>query len=223
MKCFEKLVLQHIKDSLQPTFDPFQFAYRANRSTEDATVTALHTVLSQLKHQGNYLRMLFIDFSSAFNTVILGRLVTKLADVSFSQSICHWIKDFLTSRPQTVRLGLHLSSTLTPSTSVPQGCVLSPLIYTFYTYDCVHTHPTNTKSADDTTVVGLVSGEDETAYRDKLQRLAVWCSDNNLTLNCSKTKELIINFRKSSVVMTPLYINGDHVETVPVFEFLGTL
>lgn len=120
-------------------------------------------MLSQLKHLGNYVRMFFIDFSSAFNTVILGRLVTKLADVSFSQSICHWIKDFLTNRPQTIRLGLYLSFALTLSTGVPQGCVLSPLIYTLYTYDFVPTHPTN-KFSDDTTVVGLVSGEDETAY-----------------------------------------------------------
>lgn len=165
--------------------------------------------------------MFFIDFSSAFNTVILGRLVTKLADVSFSQSISHWIKDFLTNHPQTIRLGLHLPSTL--STGVPQGCVPSPLIYTLYTYDFVPTHPTNNKFSDNTTVVGLVSVEDETAYRDKVQRLAVWCSDNNFRLNCLKTKALIINFRKSSVVKTPLYINGDRVESVPVFEFLGTL
>lgn len=66
------------------------------------------------------------------------------------------------------------------------------------------------------------SGADETAYRDEVQRLAVWCSDNNLKLNSSKTKELIINFRKSSSVMTPLYINGDCMEIVPFFRFLGT-
>ncbi|XP_072771248.1 uncharacterized protein [Nerophis lumbriciformis] len=36
MKCFERLVLQHIKDHIPPDFDPHQFAYRANRSTEDA-------------------------------------------------------------------------------------------------------------------------------------------------------------------------------------------
>ena len=33
MKCFERLVLHHIKAFLPPTLDPHQFAYRANRST----------------------------------------------------------------------------------------------------------------------------------------------------------------------------------------------
>ena len=50
MKCFERLVLHHIKACLPPTFDPHQFAYRANRSTEDAI--ALHSALSHLEHRG---------------------------------------------------------------------------------------------------------------------------------------------------------------------------
>ncbi len=42
MKCFERLVMQHIKSVLPPSLDPFQFAYRSNRSTDDAIATALH-------------------------------------------------------------------------------------------------------------------------------------------------------------------------------------
>lgn len=54
MKCFERLVLHHIKDYLPPEFDPHQFAYRANRSTEDAIATALHAVLSHLEQRQSY-------------------------------------------------------------------------------------------------------------------------------------------------------------------------
>jgi len=224
MKCFKRLVLQHIKTILPPTFDPNQFAYRANRSTEDAIATVLHSALSHLEHQGSYVRMLFIDYSSAFNTVIPGRLVSKLSDLGFSPNICQWIKDFLTNHPQTVRIGPHFSSTLTLSTGSPQGYVLSPMFYSLYTYDCAPTHPTNTivKFADDTTVVGLITRGDESAYRDEIQRLAVWCSDNNLVLNSIKTKELIIDFRKNSRTPDPLYINSNCVERVPAFRFLGT-
>ena len=71
MKCLEKLVQQHIKASLPATFDPHQFAYRSNRCTEDAITTALHTAVLHLERQGSYVRMLFIDYSSAFNTVRL--------------------------------------------------------------------------------------------------------------------------------------------------------
>lgn len=85
------------------------------------------------------------------------------------------------------------------------------------------THPTNTiiKFADDTTVIGLISGDDESAYRDEVQKLEVWCSENNLSLNTSKTKELIMDFRRRRTEPAPLYINGACVERVNAFKFLG--
>lgn len=55
MKCCEKLVLRHIKSSLPPTLDQHQFAYRANRSTEDTINTALHIALTHLEHLGTYI------------------------------------------------------------------------------------------------------------------------------------------------------------------------
>ena len=98
MKCFEKLVRTHIVSNLPPRLDPHQFAYRANRSTEDAIAAALHFALSHLEQRGSYVRgLLFVDFSSAFNTILTNRLVTKLSDLGISHSICLWIKDFLSA------------------------------------------------------------------------------------------------------------------------------
>jgi len=96
------LVLQHIKASLQPTFDPVQFTYTANRSKEDAFVIALHTALSHMEHQGTYVRRLFIELSSAFNTVIPGRLIKKKLP-SFSQSICLCLTKAFGSKHCTVQ------------------------------------------------------------------------------------------------------------------------
>lgn len=106
-KCLERLVLRHIKASLPPTFDPYQFAYRANRSTEDAISIALHTALEHLEHRGTYVRMLFIDYSSAFNTIIPDILIRKLLHLGLPTHLCTWIMDFLTNRPQSVKLGPH--------------------------------------------------------------------------------------------------------------------
>ncbi len=199
MKCFEKLVRTHIVSILPPSFDPHQFAYRTNRSTEDAITTALHSALCHLEQQGSYARLLFVDFSSAFNTILPDRLMTKLLDLGISHSICLWIKDFLSDRPQKVRGGRHSSSCLSLSTGSPQGCVL---LYTLYTHDCTPTHSCNTiiKFADDTTVVGLSSGGDESAYRDEVEQLSVWCIENNMALNTTKTKELIIDCRRKKIL-----------------------
>jgi len=101
--------------------------------------------------------MLFSDFSSAFNTIVPSRLNTTL----FA-----WIMDFLTARSQVVRVGKHTCRPLTLNTGPPQGCVLSALLYSLYTHDCVARSSSNTivKFADDTVVVSLNSSNDEKAY-----------------------------------------------------------
>ncbi|KAK3519479.1 hypothetical protein QTP70_031480 [Hemibagrus guttatus] len=59
-----------VPDITDPLLDPLQFAYRANRSVDDAVNMALHFILQHLDSQGSYARILFVDFSSAFNTIV---------------------------------------------------------------------------------------------------------------------------------------------------------
>ncbi|XP_072105251.1 uncharacterized protein [Mobula birostris] len=223
-KCFERLVLSHLKSYLPSTLDPHQLAYHTNRSSEDAISTALHCALTHLDSPNSYVRMLFIDFSSAFNTVIPSKLITKLRQLGIRVSLCNWTLDFLTNRSQSVKLDNLSSSTFTLNTGVPQGCVLSPLLYSLFTYDCVPVHGSTfiIKFTDDTSVVGLIRGDDETAYRDDVQHLAAQCADNNLALNTQKIKEIIVDFRHArSHTHVPIYINGTVVERVSSFKFLG--
>ncbi len=206
-----------------PSLDPFQFAYRSNRSTDDAIATALHPALTHLDKKDSYVRMLFIDFSSAFNTIIPQQLTHKLVQLGLNTSLCNWLLDFLTGRPQAVWVGINTSSTITLNTGAPQGCVLSPLLFTLLTHNCTPSHNSNLfiKFADDTTVVGLISNRDETNYRSEVSRLAGWCRDNNLSLNVEKTKEIVVDFRRVHTQHAPLTINGAAVERVSSTKFLG--
>jgi len=78
------------------------------------------------------------------------------------------------------------------------------------------------KFADDTTVIGLISEGDETAYREEVQFLTVWCFQaNNLLVKTTKTKEAIIDSRMNRENDAPLHINTDQVERVTSFRFLG--
>ena len=58
------------------------------------------------------------------------------------------------------------------------------------------------KFADDTTVVGLILDNEETAYRE-VRDLAVWYQDYNLSLNVIKTKEMIVDYRKRRTEHAP--------------------
>ncbi|XP_070180551.1 uncharacterized protein [Littorina saxatilis] len=137
MKVFERIVLSYLKACTGASRDPLQFAYRANRSVEDAVALGLFHILRHLE------------------------------------------------KPH------------------PSVLVL--------------------KFSDDTTVEGLISNDDESVYREEVEQLVGWCSDNNLELNVSKTKEMIVDFRKNKLALTPLEINGVSVEQVDSFRFLGTI
>ncbi len=222
-KCFEKLVREHICSVLPASLDPLQFAYRSNRSTDDAIAFTLHTALSHLENKNTYVRMLFVDYSTAFNIIVPATLVAKLQTLGLNRSLCSWILDFLTGRSQVVRMGNNTSSPLILNTGAPQGCVLSPLLYSLYTHDCTATHSSNVivKFADDTTVIGLITDNDETAYREEVSTLTKWCQENHLSLNINKTKELVMDFRRQSREHTPITIDKTPVERVSSFKFLG--
>ncbi|KAL0160065.1 hypothetical protein M9458_043790, partial [Cirrhinus mrigala] len=201
---------------------PADFAYHPNRSTDNPISSTLHLALTHLEQKDSNVRMLFIDFSSAFNTIIPQQLIHKLNLLGLNTSLCIWILDSLTGRPQSVRVSRNTSNTTTLSTDAPQGCVLSPLLFTLLTHDCTAKFSSNhiIKFADDTTVVGL-SNNDETHYREEVAQLAKWCGANNLSLNVGKTKEVVMDFRRNSVDHPPLTINSSTVERVTSTKFLG--
>jgi hypothetical protein len=119
--------------------------------------------------------MLFIDYRSAFNTIVHSKLINKLRTLGLNTSLCNWILDFLLGHPHVVRIGNNTTATPIVNTGAPQGCVHSPLLYSLFTHDCTARHDTNTisKFANDTTVVGLITDNDETAYREEARDLAV--------------------------------------------------
>ena len=91
------------------------------------------------------------------------------------------------------------------------GYVLSPLLYTLFTHDCMAKHDSNTiiKFTNDTTVEDLITD------------LAMWCQDNKLSLNVIKTKEMIVDYRKRRTEHAPILIDGAVVEQVERFKFIG--
>ncbi|KAK0154999.1 putative RNA-directed DNA polymerase from transposon BS [Merluccius polli] len=225
MKSFECLVLSHLKYITDPFLDPLQFAYRANRSVDDAVNLALHYILQHLDSAGTYARILCVDFSSAFNTIIPALLQEKLSQLSVPDSTCRWITDFLSDRNQHVKLGKHVSHSQSISTGSPQGCVLSPLLFSLYTNSCTSSHQSVKllKFVDDTTLIGLISDGDESAYRWEADHLVTWCHQNNLELNALKRVEMVVDFRKNSASPAPITLCDSTIDTVESFRFLGTI
>jgi len=76
------------------------------------------------------------------------------------------------------------------------------------THDCVARFSSTTivKFADDTVVVGLISGNDEKAYLEEVN-LSLWCQDKSL--NFYKTKELIVDLGGHYNIRGPTHTTVD--------------
>jgi hypothetical protein len=222
MKCFERIILSRLLTFTHSEFDPLQFAYRNNRSTNDATLTLLHNAFDHLEKPGSFVRILFIDFSSAFNTIQPCLLSQKLLSYSVPPRLVLWIMQFLVHRTQSVRFQNSLSSIKYTSTGAPQGTVLSPVLFTLYTNDCQGSSLTPVIKYSDDTAIEDLSNSDST-YFAAVDNFVAWCTNNCLDLNVNKTKELIIDFRKTSTPIRDLILNGAKVERVKEYKYLGTI
>ena len=129
MKCFEKLVLRHLLTFTNEHLDPLQFAYKPHRGTDDAILTLLHNAFLHLDKAGSYVRILVIDFSSAFNTIQPHLLALKLLHLDINPKLILWIVNFLLHRTQSIRFQNSISSQRHTCTGAPQGTVLSPVLF----------------------------------------------------------------------------------------------
>ena len=212
-----------IMEPVKPFMDNLQFAYLANRCTEDAVNTLLHETSQHLDKGLNYVRCLFIDYSSAFNTMQPHILLKRLQEYHVSARLQLFILDFLTDRKQYVKTSSETSAIITCNTGGPQGCVLSAFLFIIYTNDMSSKDASVKiiKYADDTVVIGMISENDETEYRDSIEYVSNWCAENYLDLNVTKTKEMITDFRRKQNVKDPVTINGSEVDVVKTYKYLG--
>ena len=230
MKCLEKFVLSSFLPKCESYLDPNQYAYRKRKGVEDAILYFTDNVYKHLETPKAYARTLFLDFSSAFNTIQPHLLIPKLLNIGINKNLCLWILDFLTQRPQFVFFKCETSSFSSYlrilNTGAPQGTVLSPILFTIYTNDYradFYNIPI-IKYADDTIIQALIkSSQDLENYRNEIVKFTDWCNSHCLQLNVKKTKELIFDFRKKDNLHEPIIISNETVERVSEYKYLGVL
>lgn len=223
MKCFEHIIKNHLCKQIDMFRDPLQFAYCQSRSVQDAGLTLLHEIYSHLEKPNAHVRVLYVDFSSAFNTIQVHSLLRKLLTWNVNSNLIAWIHSYLTNRTQYVKLKNVKSNPIITNTGAPQGCVLSPLLFTLYTNDCSSNYENCSivKYADDTVIIGKLIGNDTQNYYNQVNNFVEWCNTNYLNLNVKKTKEMIIDFRKNRLDPDHLIINGEVVDRVEEYKYLG--
>lgn len=135
---------------------------------------------------------LFIDVSKAFNTVSHSILLKKLSNLGFRGPFFSLLQNFLTGRTQVVSIANNRSSKIDLKAGVPQGSVLSPLLFNIFVNDMSKAISGCSlfQYADDTVLlsVHLNPATAITSLQNDTCRLHDWFEANCLTINVSKTK-----------------------------------
>ena len=165
----------------------------------------LNYVYKHIDKPGNTVRIMFYDFSSAFNTIQPHLLVQKMKQMNIPLSFIKWIFSYITNRPQLVRLavqkgkGTNLrnkrennyvnSKILKTNTGAPQGTVLSPFLFTIYTADGQIPDCPLVKFADDTSQVGLINNDNDFLYKKGITDFVTWCKKTFWNLMSEKPRK----------------------------------
>ena len=153
-------------------------------------------------------------------------MVQKLLKLNLPHSIISFVYNFLTDRLKYVKLSPEVKSkSIVTNTGAPQDTVLAPFLFTLSTSDCLLNHHSCPliKFADDTALIGLIVKDDDTYYRDEIDNLVKYCKRNHMILNCSKTKEMLVDYRKVKPTIAKVMIDNYAVERVDFYKYLGVM
>ena len=147
---------------------------------------------------------IFIDLKKAFDTVNHSVLLSKLHHYGIRGVVNDWFSSYLCGRVQTTEVEMTVSAKATTPCGVPQGSVLSPLLFLIYINDI----PNSSSKlsfylfADDTNM--LFSDNNlqslEATVNNELKNVCDWLTANKLTLNTKKSNFVIFRPRQKKLV-----------------------
>jgi hypothetical protein len=224
----EKIVKDQLLDHFESNglFCPQQSGFRKAHSCE----SALNNVIADWKEsldQNCAVIAIFIDLKRAFETINRSVLLHKLAFYGCDPTVLSWFNSYLTNRYQQTKCKDHISTSLPISYGVPQGSVLSCLLFIIFINDLpnVLNFASVNLFADDTLLYLKCNIDDidnciET-FNSDLTRLFNWLCFSKLALNTSKTKAMILSSRRNFTVTKQLTLNNEPIEFVQSIKYLG--
>lgn len=192
-KIIEKILKKRIVNFL--TIKNFihknQYGFQPGKSTTD-TLLDLTSIINNNFNKNNKTLTIFIDLAKAFDTIPHKILLHKLNECGIRGQLNKLLENYLSDRTQVLTLNNTTSIRKSTNFGLPQGTVLSPILFIIYVNDLLHLNiPKGTilSFADDTALV--FSGETwDEVHKNATQGLQIvhsWFKNHILTLNLKKT------------------------------------
>jgi hypothetical protein len=201
-------------------FNKSQHGFRNGRSTTTQMIECLNdwTLSADLSVQTD---VVYFDFSKAFDCVSHHLLFSKIKQLNLHPKFFDWLKSFLVGRTFSVKINNEFSKSFPATSGVPQGGVLSPVLFSIFVNDLPDfiksEGVTVSQFADDVKIYATVPKYTQ-SLQHSITKLVEWANLNNLPLNSTKTK--IISLGSKTTCYSYL-INGTEVSRTNVIRDLG--
>lgn len=198
-KVLEPLVKKQLTTYLESheLLNPSQSGFRAAHSTETSLVDVVDDIiLAQDNRQSAMLVLL--DLSAAFDTISHSILEQRLWEMGVRGTALDWLRNYLTDRTSTVQLGTLVSRSRLVDMGVPQGSILSPMLFNLYVAPLakvIRSYGFNVVLYTDDTLLLITLGPNPTGTRLKFKNCMIhinnWMQINHLQFNASKTEVIL--------------------------------
>jgi ribonuclease HI len=235
--CFGKLLermianrLKHLAESLGLWVDE-QAGFRGLRSTEDQVLRISQAISDgfQQRPKAHRTVLALLDFSKAYDTVWRADLLGALLSSGIPAHYVWWIRGFLTNRMARVRLNGAMSGPRLFRQGLPQGSVLSPLLFLFYINSLRDRLPAGIEVSFYADDVAIWAGHPKKEVAASLveagvQTVLMWSREKKLSLNLSKCEVSFFSTdNRESQWVPEVVVNGDRLRFNQNPVFLGVM
>ena len=229
-KLLERLIVNRLSWWLEAKslLSPWQAGFRKRRCTTDQCLRLSQFVSDgcQSTNKERTVLMLF-DYSKAYDTVWRTGLLQKMLDIGVSLRFVQWTTAWLTNRIARVQLSGVTGRCRTFKEGLPQGSVLSSLLFVLYINDLLGNFSESTMVrayADDLALACRNRKKEDVTLRmqAKVDKVVSWSQQARLTLNAAKCEVAFFSIDNAeSQCRTKITINGVPPSCTPSPTFLG--
>ena len=205
VKVFELLVLKWVDVCVKPQTDDKQYGGMAGTCTTDALVEMLHKWYESIDVTGNFVRVLFLDYSKAFDLINHDILLNLMTGMEVPAYLVRLMAAFVLDREQRVKIGEAVSNPAYPNGGVPQGTLSMPKHFLVHINDLQTPCPIY-KYVDDSTIFEICNQDMVSVIQDSADLVEQWSCNNDMRINTTKTKEMVICFRRDRT-FSAIYLN----------------
>lgn len=225
-KLMERIIQKRLEFFLESNhiFTANQTGFRKCRGTTDILATLKNEITKTFDNKEITI-VTYLDLQSAYDSVWHAGLLKKLQTLGINSFLFKWLEDYLSDRSTKVRVGASISRSTALNAGLPQGAVLSPMLFNIMLYDLPQSDQVKILSyADDITISSRASNIQDAHNKMQhcLNRITAWLDKWKFMLNPAKCSFQIFT-KKKNLPTVHLQIMNQQIQQTEKQRVLGII